>query len=488
MAAGVGRGCVGDVRNIGNIGNVGNAGNVIDATRDTAERRHRQLLEHSPNPVCVLADGHVVYVNSAAIRAMTARNADDLVGRILTDFVHPGCVKPLLARTAALRREGDSSAALKATMLRLDGRAVAAEVVSVLTRWNSKPAYRVIFRDLTVLKPEATHQQPTQLALSLPLSSAAGAHAGDDDDPARPEETAAQRTERRFQTVVNSLDEGLAVLDAHGQPEWINPAARRILGLPVDGGLPTFDDPSAAFPLCDADGNSLVGRRRVLARTLASGAPIRNEIIGYDPPDGGRRWLSTCARVLEPVDGAPSSILITFTDVTDQHNAHLRLNHQAHHDALTGLPNRAYVESRAAQALRTDPPSLAAVMFIDLDNVKTVNDAFGHHAGDMLITTAASRLRSTLRTEDFVARHGGDEFVALIFGRVDRAALDRLTHRLHAALAAPMDVAGTRHGITASIGVAEVHPGDSRDATQILRDADTAMYRAKARRAATRYA
>jgi diguanylate cyclase (GGDEF)-like protein len=174
--------------------------------------------------------------------------------------------------------------------------------------------------------------------------------------------------------------------------------------------------------------------------------------------------------------------------VTEQHNAQVLLNHQANHDSLTGLPNRAYADAWAVRALRADPPALTAVMFIDLDNIKNVNDGHGHHVGDAVIKTAAQRLRATLRADDFVARHGGDEFVALLFGHSDRSALEHLSERLHAAIAVPMRVAGATCSITASIGVAEVWPDDPRDAAQILRDADAAMYEAKVFRAATHYA
>ena len=127
-------------------------------------------------------------------------------------------------------------------------------------------------------------------------------------------------------------------------------------------------------------------------------------------------------------------------------------------------------------------------MFIDLDNIKNVNDGYGHHVGDAVIKMAASRLRATLRANDFVARHGGDEFVALLFGHADRDALENLSSRLHAAIALPMHVAGVTCSITASIGVAEVLADDPRDATEILQDADAAMYKAKVYRAATHYA
>jgi diguanylate cyclase (GGDEF)-like protein len=277
------------------------------------------------------------------------------------------------------------------------------------------------------------------------------------------------------------------VLDADGQPEWINPAARRILGLPFSGKLPHYADLSEAFPLYDAEGHELEDWHPFFVRSLTTGVVPRHVVVGFDRPDGARRWLSVSSRLLDPAETGQQALLASFTDVTDQRDAQLQLKHQAHHDSLTGLPNRAYAEAQATQALQADPPTLAAVMFIDLDNIKTVNDAFGHYAGDAVIKTAAQRLRATLRSEDLIARHGGDEFVALLFGNPDYSALERLAERLHAALAAPLDVAGIACSLTASIGVTQVAPEDSRDAAEILRDADAAMYKAKVYRATTHF-
>ncbi|MBY0286043.1 MAG: diguanylate cyclase [Mycobacteriaceae bacterium] len=522
---------------------------------DPVEERFRRLLEHSPDPMCVHAEGRVVYVNPAGLRGIAAKSADDLVGRMITDFVHPDSIAPMLGRIASLHREGDSTPAAEAVMLRLDGSPVDAEVVSVLTSWDGKPAYQVIFRDLTIEKAaeatlryqaalvthatdaiiattlagaittwnpaaEAIYGRSATDALDLPITEAVGAAV----DPAAivadggvehsihysadgtalivrvaaatmddgyvlvcSDQTALRRAERRFQTVVDSLVEGVVVLDADGQPEWINPAARRILGLPFSGKLPHYADLSKAFPLYDADGNKLEDWHPFFVSSLTTGVVPRHVVVGFDRPDGARRWLSVSSRLLDPAETGRQALLASFTDVTDQRDAQLQLKHQAHHDSLTGLPNRAYAEAQATQALQADPPTLAAVMFIDLDNIKTVNDAFGHYAGDAVIKTAAQRLRATLRAEDLIARHGGDEFVALLFGNPDYSALERLAERLHAALGAPLDVAGIACSLTASIGVTQVAPEDSRDAAEILRDADAAMYKAKVYRATTHF-
>jgi diguanylate cyclase (GGDEF)-like protein len=300
--------------------------------------------------------------------------------------------------------------------------------------------------------------------------------------------TALWRAEQRFQTVVNSLDEGIMIVDTMGRPQMLNPAARHILGIPGGSTLPGDAGRYVLPTLYDTHGRPLGDQRPLIEKTLANGDLARNTVIGFDRPDGSRRWLSVSYRALDGADSDQPTVLASFFDITDQRDAQLRLLHEARHDSLTGLPNRAYAEAQAAEALRADPPQLAAVMYIDLDNVKTINDALGHHAGDRVITIAADRLRSSLRGHDFIARHGGDEFVALLFAPADRADLEQLTGRLHAALGKPVTLNGVGRRLTASIGVAEVRRADPRDAAQLLRDADAAMYRAKAYRAATHFA
>ena len=158
-----------------------------------------------------------------------------------------------------------------------------------------------------------------------------------------------------------------------------------------------------------------------------------------------------------------------------------RAHHQARHDGLTGLPNRPLLEDRVsvalAQARRTSQS--VALLFIDLDRFKTVNDTLGHHAGDSLIVQVAGRLRAQLRGSDTLARLGGDEFVVLLPDVVDDAVPALLARRLVDALSGPFDVAGHEVFISCSVGIA-VSPLGGVDYPTLLQHADTAMYAAKA--------
>jgi len=157
-----------------------------------------------------------------------------------------------------------------------------------------------------------------------------------------------------------------------------------------------------------------------------------------------------------------------------------KLDHMAHHDHLTGLPNRVLLSDRLEQALSRDRRNGngTALLVVDLDGFKTVNDTFGHAAGDQLLAAIGARLRETLRDEDTVARLGGDEFAVVAAGLADPTAASAVAQKVVAVVTAPYDVAGREVRVGGSVGVA-VAPQDGVDAGALLQNADLAMYRVK---------
>jgi len=212
----------------------------------------------------------------------------------------------------------------------------------------------------------------------------------------------------------------------------------------------------------------------------------RAQVIVLGDPSGAA--AVEAARAAGAVDHLPKAALDGDTLMravryaSDHRRSVERLQHGALHDALTGLPNRTLFLDRLEQALRRarrrGPDSGAAVLFLDLDRFKVVNDSLGHHAGDELLQSVALRLDAALRPGDTVARMGGDEFTVLLEGVSDPREATTVAERVLATLADPFAIAGRELHVSGSIGIALAGP--DVDPEELIRDADVAMYRAKA--------
>jgi diguanylate cyclase (GGDEF)-like protein/PAS domain S-box-containing protein len=169
-------------------------------------------------------------------------------------------------------------------------------------------------------------------------------------------------------------------------------------------------------------------------------------------------------------------------DMRDRHAAQARIHHLAHHDVLTGLPNRGTFLERLDQLMSAARESgdRLALLFIDLDHFKRVNDSLGHLVGDMLLKSVASRITECLRASDLVARFGGDEFMVLLPAANQRGDVDEVAHKLLRAIEMPVEIEGESISVTPSIGVA-LFPDHGDNASTLIKHADTAMYVAKSR-------
>ncbi|HTQ76002.1 MAG TPA: EAL domain-containing protein [Burkholderiales bacterium] len=197
--------------------------------------------------------------------------------------------------------------------------------------------------------------------------------------------------------------------------------------------------------------------------------------------DGKVRDVLASAALVE-FEGEPL-LMVQSIDISDRKRAEARAQYLATRDPLTDLPNRTLLSERLSHSIVTARRlgTSIAVMFIDVDRFKAVNDSLGHHVGDKLLIAVAARIRRAIREEDTLARFGGDEFVVVVEGLRSREAAEGVARKIPAALAAPFDVDGHTLNVSASIGVT-CWPGDGDDAHDLIRAADIAMYRAKERR------
>lgn len=292
------------------------------------------------------------------------------------------------------------------------------------------------------------------------------------------DETARRRAEEHHATVVDSLDEGVMVLGPRRTIESTNPAALSILGTteaeflgatPEDWGL--FDEMGTLLPVEEYPG----------VHTQRTGIPQNSRLTRLQRPDGRWVWLAITSRSLMPESTPPHSVVISFTDITESRAIRERLEQEATHDPLTGLANRTLLLRRIREALRSaHRAQWTAVLFVDLDQFKIINDSLGHGIGDVVLRIVGERLRATAPEEDLVGRLGGDEFLLLRRGGVDDGELGALAENLREELTRPMTVEGRQLHVDASVGIVLAPTEDARTAEDLLRDADVAMYQAKA--------
>ena len=262
------------------------------------------------------------------------------------------------------------------------------------------------------------------------------------------------RARRTLQLTLESISQGIVLLDDHGRMPVINERARQLLGLPPN--LPSR--PARALLHVPHSCPSGAG---VAATEYTRGDGAIVEVQGNTTPAGG--------------------VVLTYTDVTERRLAESRIHHLAHHDTLTGLANRLLLHDQLAQLLA---PGVAesgagrfAVLCLDLDEFKNINDTLGHDMGDALLCVFAERVRREVRGTDMLARTGGDEFIVLLDGGAPGQA-ENLAERIIQTLDEPIVVENCRMGVQASIGIARF-PEHGTDAKSLLRAADTALYRAK---------
>jgi diguanylate cyclase (GGDEF)-like protein/PAS domain S-box-containing protein len=401
-----------------------------------AETEVRRLLDELPEAILLVDDEGLVRSSNAAAHALFDLPSDDLVGHELADHTDLGERAQL---SAAIDRAFDG-VDVEPIQVEIHGGATRRIVVEVSLHLPPHQAdLHLDDRRLVVRLRDMTEREQQSHAL----------------DQAR----------RRFHQAFQSAPTGMAlvrlddgrIVDAN---QSLAQMLRRRPDELVGCTLREFthpDDVRAAQP-----------HRARLELGIVDSFRLDQR---YRRRDGEFVWARTRVSVAED-DGVMLAIH-HIEDVTEQRRAAEQLRYAARHDELTGLPNRAYLMQLLQERLTTHEVGEVAVLFIDLDQFKHVNDTLGHDAGDELLQTAADRLRSGLREDDVLARFGGDEFVVVLTGDPTEVA-----ERLRVAVRPPVDLGGHELFVTTSIGFA-VNDAPGMTPNDLLRDADGAMYRAK---------
>ena len=274
-------------------------------------------------------------------------------------------------------------------------------------------------------------------------------------------------------TVFTSAQEGIVITDRHANIIDVNDAFTRITGY-------TRDEALGRNPRFLSSGRQGRDFYETMWRSLHERGFWLGELWNRHK-DGTLFAELLSISSVRGDNGDIQNYVALLTDVTEQKAYKERLEHIAYHDSLTNLPNRALLSDRLHQAIAQARrhATTVAVVYLDLDGFKEVNDGFGHDVGDRLLIEIAGRLQNALREEDTVARLGGDEFVVVLVGLPDPGACADLLPRLLAAATRPLRVDDQVHEISASLGVTFFPQPDPVDPDQLLRQADQAMYQAK---------
>lgn len=281
---------------------------------------------------------------------------------------------------------------------------------------------------------------------------------------------ALERSEERFRRIVHSAGEGIWEIDAAAVTTFVNPRMAGMLGYDIEEML---DQPMGLF--MDQEG------RQQLVRNLGreQGIAERHE-FRFRHRDGHDVWATMATNPIFDAASNYLGALVLVTDITERKASNELIWQQANFDDLTGLPNRHMFMDRLRQETRKADRGAAflALLFIDLDHFKEVNDQHGHATGDALLVEAARRIASCVRASDTLARLGGDEFTVILAGLDHVGSVERIAQSVIAALSRAFDLRGQRIFISASVGIA-LYPPDARDLDELLARADQAMYASK---------
>jgi diguanylate cyclase (GGDEF)-like protein/PAS domain S-box-containing protein len=407
------------------------------AAVESAGAEVRRLLDELPEAVLLVDSDFVVHSTNAGARMLFDMTAADLVDGHLLDHT-----------------DGEDQVMLEACLQRaLDGDDVDPIQLEVITGAERRVVVEASFH---VPRPTETPGQPDHLIVRLR------------DVSEREQQTRAlDQARRRFQQAFQSAPTGMAlvrlddgrIVDANQSlGEMLRRDVRELVGCTLRE-FTHPDDVRAAQP-----------HRARLELGIVDSFRIDQR---YRRRDGEFVWART--RVSTTEDDGVMLAITHIEDVTEQRRAAEQLRYAARHDELTGLPNRSYLMHLLHDRLATAALDEVAVLFVDLDQFKVINDSLGHEVGDLLIQEVSGRLRSALRDEDVLARFGGDEFIVILSGEpVDVA------ERLRRAVHPPVLIADHELFVTASIGYATNHESGMTP-NDMMRDADAAMYRAKAR-------
>ncbi|MBK9443699.1 MAG: EAL domain-containing protein [Comamonadaceae bacterium] len=406
-----------------------------------SENRYSTLIEWSPDAALAHRDGVLIYANAAATALFGANAMADLVGRQLIDLVAPEAQAFVRQRMQQQKNQGGSLPRAETRFVKLDGSVIDVEVQATPIIYDGQSTHYSIVRDITAIKRT--------------------------------------QAELRIAATAFESQQGITITDAQGTILRTNQAFSRITGYSAQEAL-------GQNPRLLASGRHDAVFYQVMWDNLATRGNWQGEI--WNRRKDGEiypEWLSISA--VKDAAGHVGHYVATFFDISARKTAEQQINNLAFYDPLTQLPNRRLLLDRLAQALITcvRHQSCGALLFVDLDNFRTLNETLGHFQGDVLLENVARRLSACVREGDTVARLGGDEFVVMLEDLSDNpieaaTQAEAVGEKIRLSLNRSYTIGALEHHSTPSIGITLFGEAQHETVEEPLKRAELAMYQAKA--------
>ncbi|WP_430515287.1 PAS domain S-box protein [Cytobacillus firmus] len=404
-----------------------------------SEKRYRRLVEHSPEGIVVHIKGKIAYANPACIELLGASSLEDLMGRSVLDFAHKESAELVRKRIAELRESGETIPPAEEKVIRLDGEVIDVQVTGIFLEHEGEPAVLMMVQDIS-------RRKRAELAM--------------------------KKSEEQYRLIADNMTDLVTTIDAAGRISYASPSYETILGFP-----PHLLVNQLGFDLVHPEDRMNVESQFVKALMTKESQVAE---FRFKHANGYWIWVEAHGKPVINDEGEVLYLQVVSRDVSERRMLEEKLSYMAFHDMLTGLPNRSLFQERAEQALKEAKRygRKLAIMYLDLDKFKHINDTLGHDIGDALLQQFSERVKSCLRESDTLARQGGDEFTILLPEMNDVGDAAMIAERILMKLQDPWVIGEYELHTTSSIGIS-LYPHDGASYRDLLKSADTALYEAK---------
>lgn len=404
-----------------------------------SEERYGRLVELTPEAIIIHSNGVIRYANRACIKLLGASSLNQLIDLPVNRFAHPEFLDLTNERIETMKDIGVEIAPFEEKIVNLDGKILDVEVTGITINHEGTPAFLMIFRDITSRKKA---------------------------------EEALQQSEEQYRLIAENMSDLVGVVDTKGVVLYASPSYEHVLGY-----SPKEIEGNPGIELMHPD-----DMEKLKSKFKNRVTEMEDHSIEFRMKHKKGHWVWIEAHIKQLLDERNYVLRIQFVgrDISERKIFEEKLNYMAFYDALTGIPNRRLFQEKLMQIIKETNryERKFAIIYMDIDDFKGINDLLGHDAGDELLKQFAKRVQNCLRESDTFARQGGDEFTILLCEIKEEQDAIIIAERILTALQKPWTINNYEFTTTSSLGVA-FYPKDGTSFAELMKYADTAMYEAK---------